>query len=158
MSGTAWRLVVGAVLELAGIGLVGVDVYVARRTRDALSKPPIAVQIDPAEEHDVAMLVSAVGGRRAGAKGVEERIAALEAEHREIRARLDASDERAVRAYRDHRPGWGMEARRDASDVRSGLMPMIGAAAAGNVRNRALGAALFAVGLVVQSVANVIAL
>jgi hypothetical protein len=92
---------------------------------------------------------------------LEERVAALERELVAMGKRLDAADERHVREHReltDRFSGWIAEARREIFDLEQKLRPVIGAAAAGNIRRRVLGVGLFATGLLMQTIANVLAL
>jgi hypothetical protein len=54
--------------------------------------------------------------------------------------------------------GWVAEARREVFDLKQELRPIIGRTAAGNIRRRGLGVGLFAVGVIVQTIANVAAI
>jgi len=156
-------LVLGAALELLGLGLVARDVWDARRQRDALARQDQLVQMTPALEHSRALGALDVqgGGDPPPLPPLEERVASLEGDIADLHARFDAEAERQVQAHRalDDRFGARFaELQREVFDLGQRLRPVIGAAAAGKVWRRALGVGLFAVGLILQTVANVAAL
>jgi|SoimicmetaTmtLPC_FD_contig_41_4233899_length_787_multi_3_in_0_out_0_2 hypothetical protein len=156
-------LIVGALLEILGLGLVAWDVYDARRQRVVLSHQDQLVQVGAATEHNRALGMTAVGGATEPppVPPLEERVATLEGELEQMGRRLDQEAERHVRDHRamtDEFSKWVAEARREVFDLEQKLRPMIGAAAAGNIRRRGIGVGLFALGLIVQTAANVAAL
>jgi hypothetical protein len=92
---------------------------------------------------------------------VEERVATLEGEVAKLHTRLDGEAERRVAATRELADRFGeqlAEVQREVFDLGQRLRPVIGEAAAGQVWRRALGVVLFAIGLTLQTIANVAAL
>jgi hypothetical protein len=155
-------LIVGALLELLGLGLVASDVYDARRQRVAFSRQDRLVQVGTATEHDGALGMPAAGATEPPpVPPLEERVATLEGELEQMGRRLEQEAERHVRDHRamaDEFSRWVAEARREVFDLEQKLRPMIGVAAAGNIKRRGIGVGLFALGLIVQTAANVAAL
>jgi hypothetical protein len=156
-------LIVGALLELLGLGLVAWDVYDARRQRVALSRQDQLVQVGTAIEHNRALGMTVVGGatETPPVPPLEERVATLEGELEQMGRRLDQEAERHVRDHRamsDEFAKWVAEGRREVFDLEQKLRPMIGGAAAGNIKRRGIGVGLFALGLIIQMAANVAAL
>lgn len=155
-------LVSGAALELIGLWLVAWDVWDARRQRDALARRDQLVQLSPGIEHDRAVGGIAVhGGGDSPVPSTEERIATLEGEVANLHTRLDDEAERRVEATRALADRFGeqlAEVQREVFDLGQRLRPVIGEAAAGKVWRRALGVCLFALGLTLQTIANVASL
>lgn len=156
-------LIAGAVLELVGLGLVAWDVYDARNQRVVLARQDQLVQVGTATEHNRAVGMTAIGGATEPPRvpPLEERVATLEGEPEQMGRRLDQEAERHVRDHRamtDEFSRWVAEARREVFDLGQKLRPMIGVAAAGNIKRRGIGVGLFALGLIVQTAANVAAL
>ena len=155
-------LVSGAALELLGLGLVAWDVWDARRQRDALARQDQLVQLEPVI-HSRALGELGVEDGIAGAEPppLEERVATLEGHVANLHTRLDEEAERRVEATRALTDQFGAriaEVQRQMFDLEQRLRPQIGAVAAGKVRRRVLGVVLFAIGLMLQTIANVAAL
>jgi hypothetical protein len=154
-------LIAGAMLELVGLGLVAWDVYDARRQRVVLARQDKLIQVPAAIAHARGFAPSVSAGEKPEPPPLEERVATLERELERMGRRLDQEAEQHVhdhRAMTDRFGEWIAEARREVFELEQRLRPMIGIAAAGNIRRRGLGVLLFAAGLLVQTAANVAAL
>ena len=155
-------LVSGAALELIGLGLVAWDVWDARRQRDTLALQHQLVQGSPVIEHERALGVIAVqGGGDPPVPTMEERVGTLEGEVANLYKRLDDEADRRVETARALTDRFGeriAEVKREMFDLEQRLRPTIGMAAAGKVWRRGLGVVLFALGLTLQTIANVAAL
>ena len=155
-------LVIGALLELSGLVLVAWDVLTARRQRADLSRPDKLIQPSAARgSTEVSGTVTAEGGGPPPVPTLEDRVASIESGLSALHARLDAEAERHVDEHReltDRIGGWIAEVRREVFDLEQRLRPVIGSVAAGHIGRRALGVVLFAIGVLVQTVANFAAL
>jgi hypothetical protein len=157
-------LVVGAALELGGLGLVAWDVLAAKRQRAVFSLRNQLVQVPGIASERAIGGVTVHGGVQPGdlpAPTLDERVEQLERDAESVQRSLAAIDEREERnhdALLDRVGGLVAEARRETFELREELRPLIGHTVAGSIGRRWLGVALFALGLVVQTVANVAAL
>jgi hypothetical protein len=133
----------------------------ARNESMRLSRRHVLSQVEPAEVRAIAFPVTLVGGAPPSVAPLEERVQKLARDVEALGRRLDREAERHVQ---DHRAmtkdfaGWIAEARREVFDLRNELRPLIGKAAAGNLWQRAIGVGLFALGVVVQMIANLASL
>jgi hypothetical protein len=153
-------LVLGAALELAGIALVAWDVFDARRVRERLSSPDKLVQVPPLVASARGIPPTVAGTGSPAVPPLDERVQKLEHEVETLSERIDKHRRESKQDHRDMLDtvsGWVGEARREVFELKQQLRPIIGRAAAGNIRRRGLGVVLFAIGLIMQTVANVAA-
>jgi hypothetical protein len=158
---TAVLIVVGAVLELAGLALVAWDVVDARRASMSLSVRDVRGRAKLAMEWNQALPITAVGGAPPVVPPLEERVEKLVRDVEALDRRLDAEAERHVRDHREMTDRFDEsvgKARDEVADLRNELRPLIGQAAAGNLWRRGIGVGLFAVGVLVQMAANLASL
>ncbi|MBA2372133.1 MAG: hypothetical protein H0V71_10885 [Chloroflexi bacterium] len=158
---TAVLMVAGAILELAGLALVALDVRQSHREGERLSRPDKLIQVGAAIAHARAFAPTVQGGGTPPVPSLEERVSTLEDEVERLQRDLRAAEERETHAHRemtDRFAEWIAEARRETFDLGQALKGLIGTVAAGNVRRRVAGVALFGAGLFLQTVGNLAAL
>lgn len=150
-------LICGAGPELAGFVLVAWDVIDDRRELRALSGRDVLIQSGAARLDMKVGMTTEVVRDPVPVPSVDERVATLESEVELLKRTLNETAEReraARRALSDQAATWVAEARRETWELRQELRPLIGRVSAGNLRRRSWGVVLFAVGLIVQSIAN----
>ena len=149
-------------LEAVGLGLVAFDLRDLRRERVQRSSRDKLVQLGAAADATAAGIPGVIvitGGEPSPQPPLEERVARLEREAREIRGLLDevgAREKRDHRAILDQVSGWVAEARLETWNLRQELRPLIGRAVAGNLGRRLFGLALFLAGLGLQTAGNLV--
>jgi len=158
---TAVLMVAGAILELAGLALVALDVRQSHREGERLSRPDKLIQVGTGLVHARGFPPTGYGGGTPPVPSLEARVSTLESEVERLQRDLRVAEEWETRAHRemtDRFAGWIAEARRETFDLGQAVKALIGNVAAGNVRRRVAGVALFGAGLVLQTAANLSAL
>lgn len=157
-------MVIGAVLEVAGLVFVALDVRQSHREVERRTRPDQLVQISPALEHSRALgAIVVVGGQQPEPEepSLDERVSTLEREVAKVTRDLEAFEERETQAHReltDRAAALVGEARRETFDVGQDARTFAANVAAGNLRRRVLGVGLFIAGLLLQTAGNLAAL
>jgi hypothetical protein len=157
VSECAWQLLLiggGAALELVGILLVVLDVREARRQARAVTqREQIIRPLGIAHERGIARAGTVIGGRQ---PSIDERVTRLEQQLRGLREEMEYRVDRITETVRadlaDLVAGSAADAEGRDRQLRQFLADQLDA----GIGRRVLGAVLFGVGLLLQTVANVI--
>jgi hypothetical protein len=157
VSEDVWQLLligVGVLLEGGGIALVVLDVREARsQARAVVRKGQIIRPLGIAHERDIARPGTVIGGKQ---PSVDERVARLERQLPELREEMEGRIHQMTETVRGDLAGLVSGTAADAEQRDTQLREFLGNQLDAGIGRRVLGALLFGLGLLLQTVANVI--